>query len=107
MRALLIDQGRVTEIALPEEQGNGTDLLDAMYETIGCTVVAAAGYPFPNHVAWVDEEGLLKHVAQVHHARWFPEPLVGRIVVTGLGSEGDTTPATMTVEALAGMVQNP
>ncbi|MBZ9574574.1 hypothetical protein [Modicisalibacter sp. MOD 31.J] len=104
MRALLIDQGEVCAIELPGT--DGPEMLEAMYRAIGCNGIAVVGYPDPGHVAWGDEVGVHARPTQVHAVRWYAEPLVGRIVVTGFDAEGSTQAATMDVAALRSMVRH-
>lgn len=57
------------------------------------------------HVLYVDDEGLLKspvHTATIWHG--YPSPLVGKLLLLGTNSEGDTISATMSVEEVRNSV---
>ncbi len=95
MRALLITTDGIQEIEIDKS-------LDAMYRAIGCEVITAAGRPAPGHVAWVDDNGALtvKEGTQAASVPWHGDILFGRILVTALDEEGDTAPATISVDRL-------
>ena len=100
MRALVIDQGNVTEIDLPVGNDN-EPTLKGMYNALGCDVFCSAGYPDEHHAALVDDIGLFKDNQQAHIVDWHPQPLAGRILVTGFDHRtGESRPATMSVADL-------
>lgn len=122
MRALLIDNGDIREVEIglefvktlalldgrdiPEDIPEDISNLHSMYYHIGCTTVCGPGYPDQYHACWADDEGLFVENQQVHATAWYPEPLVGKLLITGFdASTGDTTAATMSVESLAQMVR--
>jgi hypothetical protein len=99
MRALLIKDGTVTSVKY-----NGT--LKNMYGLLNCSMVAGVGYPDEHHAAWADDEILLQTPEylvgkDVVLLDWYPELIVGPILVTGFDPEtGDTKPATILIEDL-------
>lgn len=102
MRALLISHDGVTEVDL-----DASDTLHAMYDLIDCRTVCGAGYPDQGHACWADDEGLFHIRTGTLETRtaWYPEPLVGNLLVTGIDAEGETTPATLTLDQLRGMIR--
>lgn len=95
MRALLITTDGIQEIEIDKS-------LDAMYRAIGCETFCAAGKPAPGHIAWVDDNGILsaKEGDQASRVPWHAQTLLGRILVTGIDADGDTAPATISVDRL-------
>jgi hypothetical protein len=119
MRALLITLEGIVETKIGEQVEKTIQLitgdyskkkpgnLDSMYRHIGCQTVTGAGYPNDTHACWADDEGLfdLYDGKQVNRVSWYPEELVGKLLITGFDPEtGETTDATMTVEELKSMV---
>lgn len=105
MRALLITQQGIEKVQLETIDGNQ---LDSMYRLIGCHTVTGAGGPNDTHVCYADDEGLfnLTDGTQVNIVSWYPEKLVGKLLVTGFNPEtGETIPATMDAEELDSMVR--
>ncbi len=100
MRALLITLDGIEAV---DHDGS----LDSFYRLIGCECMCLAGRPDRGHVAWVDDEGLFKvhEGSQLTKLAWHPQPLAGRILVTGDDEHGDTTAATLSVEELASLVR--
>ena len=99
MRALLITQQGIEEVVIDDKEDN----LDSIYRLIGCRTVTGAGGPNDTHVCYADDEGLfsLTNGSQVNIVSWYPEKLVGKLLITGFDPEtGDTVSATMTVEEL-------
>ncbi len=106
MRALLLNQNGITEVALPD--GDSTDHLRVMYDLIDCQTVDGAGYPDRRHAAWVDDEGMLtaRRGTLVTHVDWHEQPLFGNLLVTGFDdTTGETTTATMTRDELASHIR--
>ncbi len=101
MRALLITEGGIKEVELPDN-GDSSDHLQAMYDHIGRRTVEGVGYIGQTHAAWGDEEALFTQEATIaSFVDWWTGPLVGKILITGFDLEtGETTPATMTVKEL-------
>ena len=100
MRALLITQQGIEEVQLETVDGNQ---LDSMYRLIDCRTVTGAGGPNDTHVCYADDEALFTAVngSQVNIVSWYPEKLVGKLLITGFHPEtGNTVPATMSVEEL-------
>jgi hypothetical protein len=105
MRALLITQQGIEEVQLETVDGNQ---LDSMYRLIDCRTVTGAGGPNGTHVCYADDEALftLFNGSQVNIVSWYPEKLVGKLLITGFDPKtGDTTPATMSVEELESMIK--
>jgi len=101
MRAILITTEGVQEV---EHDGS----LQSLYALIGCSTVTGAGYPDRYHACWADDEGLLTLFSgkQVTITSWYPQELVGKLLITGFDPEtGETTPATMYTEDLESMVK--
>jgi len=97
IKALLVTLEGIQEVEL--ESGN----LDQYYELIQCDTMTGAGYPDELHAAWADDEGLLNldEKDQANFVTWHPEPLVGRLLITGYDPEtGESTSVTMTAEEL-------
>lgn len=103
MRAVLISIGTVAET---ETDGS----LDSMYHLIDCNCLCSAGYiTLPGrarHAVWADDEGLFqKGPIAVTHPRWYPQPLVGNLLITGITPEGDTCAATLSIEEVRGQIR--
>ncbi len=101
MRALLITQEGVKEV---EHDGS----LKSLYDLIGCSMVEGAGYPDRNHACWVDEEGLfdLYDGKQLSIVSWYPQRLVGKLLITGFNpDDGETIAATMPMDDLHSMIK--
>ena len=104
MRALLITKEGVKEVTV---DGSGASL-DSMYRHMDCQTVTSAGEPDQAHVCYADDEGMFKldWGGQVTTVSWYPEKLVGKLLVTGFDSKtGETIPATMNVDDLRSMVK--
>lgn len=105
MRALLIQRGGVIEVALPDDPEH---TLQGMYDLIGCQYVESGGVPAPGHAAWVDDEGLFVledgHPTITTQVAWTPQRLAGKILITGLDEEGNTTAAALTAQELHAML---
>lgn len=97
MRALLVKGGEILEVGLDDN-----DTLKHMQELVETDCICSGGWPDNYHMAWVDDNGMLRQHAKQHlHAvSWYPHPLIGNILVTGVSREGDTLAATMTVHEL-------
>jgi len=105
MRALLITQQGIEEVQLETVDGNQ---LDSMYRLIDCRTVTGAGSPNDTHVCYADDEALFTmfNGSQVNIVSWYPEKLVGKLLITGFDPEtGETIPATMSVEELESMIK--
>ena len=105
MRALLITLEGIEEVQLETVDGNQ---LDSMYRLIDCRTVTSAGEPDQAHVCYADDEGMFKldWGGQVTTVSWYPEKLVGKLLVTGFDSKtGETIPATMDVDDLRSMIK--
>ena len=105
MRALLITLEGIEEVQLETVDGNQ---LDSMYRLIDCRTVTGAGGPNGTHVCYADDEALftLFNRSQVNIVSWYPEKLVGKLLITGFDPEtGETIPATMNVDDLRSMVK--
>jgi hypothetical protein len=117
MRALLITLEGIKEVQIgaefektrlllekrpiPKKESQLT--LSSMYRFIGCDRVIGAGYPDENHACWADDEALLnspKATTPITRTQWYSAPLVGNLLVTGISSDGGTTPATLNIEEL-------
>jgi len=75
---------------------------------MGCTMITGTGYPDHAHACYADDEGLFNLYSgkQINVVSWYPEKLVGKLLVTGFDPKtGDTTPATMSVEELESMIK--
>jgi len=120
MRALLITKEGIKEVEIgtnheklmavienrPVSKDNHN--LKSMYYYMECQTVTGAGYPGSAHACFADDEGLfnLTDGTQINIVSWYPEKLVGKLLVTGFDPEtGDTVPATMDVEELETMVK--
>lgn len=101
MKALLVTMEGVEEIDY-EDSAYG------MQDAIGCEYFCSAGTPAEDHMAFVDDTGLLTmtHDSQVNAVAWYPQPLIGKILVVRIGDEGESLPPTMTSEELAAMVRS-
>lgn len=120
MRALLITSEGVIETAIGEKVENTYRLMDglpyskkvgnleSMYRLMGCQTITSAGYPDRAHACWADDEALLtmQDGDQATKVSWHPEPLIGRLLVTGINSQGGTTSATLSVDELQSMVKH-
>ena len=104
MRALLITLEGIEEVQLETVDGNQ---LDSMYRLIDCRTVTGAGGPNGTHICYADDEALFMfNGSQVNIVSWYPEKLVGKLLITGFDPEtGETTPATMSVEELEAMIK--
>ena len=113
MRALLIslDPNVITEVDLPENQ---TARVLKMNELLGSRLFTGAGTPNLTHACWADDEALLtleatvleKGAIPLTQVSWYPEPLVGNLLVTGIDPlTGTTIPATLTIAELASMIK--
>lgn len=121
MRALLISLNGVEEVAIGPAVEKTQALLEnrppvkerlsnleSMYRLIGCDTVTGAGYPDAYHACWADENALLTLAEgdQVNIVSWYPEKLIGKLLITGFEpSTGKTIPATLTAEELQSMVK--
>jgi hypothetical protein len=111
MRALLIDahQRKVTEIALPGPvDGSYREQLDEMYKLIGCDCVTGAGGDESGDRLTVDDEGLLKLTPQTPFfflPTFYPQPLAGNGIVSGVDEGGETIDAKSTVAEIEAAIQ--
>lgn len=121
MRALLISLNGVEEVELGLKHLQALSLIDgrsipekdnvilqSMYAHMDCDTVTGAGYPDQAHACWADDNGLffVEDGTQVTITSWWPEKLVGKLLVTGFNPKnGATTPATLSVEELLSMVK--
>ena len=120
MRALLITLEGIEEVQIgadvektramlantPASDAGGS--LETMQRLIGCTTITGTGYPDHAHACYADDEGLFNLYSgkQINVVSWYPEKLVGKLLVTGFDPKtGDTTPATMSVEELESMIK--
>lgn len=105
MKAIIIRSTGASYIDLP---GNDDPArLPAMQRAIGCSVLAAGGYPDNQHAAYVDDEGLLtlQDGDSMIMPAWHPEWMAGNILITGFDpATGDDTPCTLTIAEVARMI---
>lgn len=104
MKALLIDSGVVQQV---EISGDLDGRLQDMYQVIGCRMITGAGHPDDRHAAYADDEGLMvSGVQQIHKVDWHPEPLAGRLLITGFDhNTGEDQDVEMSVEDLRATVR--
>ena len=109
MRALLVCAQGVIAVELDPR-----DTLTSMLNHMQCYTVTGAGYPDAGHACWADDEALLTLEAKLEEngsvfacrASWYPETLVGNLLVTGFDPDtGETTAATMELKELAAMIK--
>jgi len=109
MRALLVSAAGIVAVDLSTK-----DTLTSMYNHMQCHAVRDAGYPNQTHAAWADDNALLTLESKLEEhgevfacrVSWFPETLVGNLLITGFDSEtGETKTATMSIEELASMIR--
>ena len=109
MRALLICAQGIIAVEL-DPRDTPTSMLNHMQ----CQTVTGAGYPDAGHACWADDEALLTLEAKLEEngsvfacqASWYPETLVGNLLVTGFDPDtGETTAATMELKELASMIK--
>jgi hypothetical protein len=94
MRAILIDP---VEKSFTEIEYNGN--WKTIAPTLGCELFDVVYTDFGD--VYVDDEGLLKPDQKFFHIRGMSQPFAGRGLVFGLvGPEGETTPATVSIEDL-------
>ncbi|MCD1628500.1 hypothetical protein [Marinobacter shengliensis] len=120
MRALLITLDGVQEVEMGAEVERAQALLQnrpfnketanlqSMYRLMDCQTITGAGYPDSHHACWADDEALLtlQDGNQVTVASWYPEKLIGKLLITGFNPlTGATTPASLTVEEVESMVK--
>lgn len=121
MRALLISLDGVQEVAIGPAVEKTQALLEnrppakekmcnleSMYRLMECDTVTGAGYPDAYHACWADENALLTLAEgdQVNIVSWYPEKLIGKLLITGFEpGTGKTIPATLTAEELQSMVK--
>ena len=104
MKAILIDVQGVHEVEM------SGDTLDEMYRLLGCRCVTSGGYiEIPGHDAqavWADDEGLFstEPVQCVTLGKWYPQPLVGNLLVTGLSENGETIATSLTAEQVKAQI---
>ena len=120
MRALLITLEGIEEVQIgadvektramlantPASDAGGS--LETMQRLIGCTTITGTGYPDHAHACYADDEGLFNLYSgkQINVVSWYPEKLVGKLLITGFDPEtGETIPATMDVDDLRSMVK--
>ena len=94
MRAILIDP---TERSFTKVDYNGD--WKTIAPILGCELFDVVYTDFGD--VYVDDEGLLKPDQKFFHLRGMPQPLAGRGLVFGpVDEDGDTTPATISIEEL-------
>lgn len=99
MRAILINMQGVHEVELDPK-----DRLKSMYQHLDCTCVTGAGYVEVEGVepqpVWADDEALLsdKPIQRATRVAWYPQPLIGNLLITGINDEGDTTACELTID---------
>jgi len=120
MRALLITLEGIEEVQIgadvektravlantPVSDAGGS--LETMQRLIGCTTITGTGYPDHAHACYADDEGLFNLYSgkQINVVSWYPEKLVGKLLITGFDPEtGETIPATIGVDDLRSMVK--
>ena len=77
--------------------------LQCLYKAIGCRCVTIA-YLNDNHVAWVDDEGLLKPNSVFRIATYPYQPLAGKAVILGASPSGNHKDCTLTLEQIKSQV---
>jgi hypothetical protein len=113
MRALLIDKTGVREVVVGTQWEKMQALLEnrqpdkdndhhlkSYYYYMGCSTITAAGELDAHHVCYADDEALLKlqDGDQVTRVDWYPQELVGKLLITGFdANSGDTRPATLSI----------
>lgn len=110
MKAIAIGREGIQEVTLVEE-ADGSPTLQSMYQHLECSCLCSAGYiDLPNrepHAVWADDEAFYSSAPTqvINHVEWYPEPLLGNLLVTGISSNGETTPCTLTVEEVKAQVR--
>lgn len=107
MRALKVDAANrtITEIDIPSGM-----FLERAYAEIGCNTVEVvidipvSGKDDCYDSVYVDEEGWLKPAPHWFCIEGGHQPFAGSAVVVGTDEEGDTCPATISLERLTSMV---
>lgn len=120
MRALLITLDGVQEVEMGAEVERAQALLEnrpfnketanlqSMYRLMDCQTITGAGYPDSHHACWADDEALLTLAPgdQVTVTSWYPEKLVGKLLITGFNPlTGATIPASLTIGEVEAMVK--
>lgn len=120
MRALLITLDGVQEVEMGADVERTQALLEnrpfnketanlkSMYRLMDCQTITGAGYPDSHHACWADDEALLTLAPgdQVTDTSWYPEKLIGKLLITGFNPlTGATTPASLTVAEVEAMVK--
>ena len=98
-KGFLIDpkEETITEVEVKEPT------LESLYELTGCRCVTIA-YLQDNHVAWVDDEGLLKPNSVFRIATYPYQPLAGKAVILGASPSGKHLDCHLTLEQITKQV---
>lgn len=98
MKALLVEQAEIRRVTLPDGED---EQYDTMRNLIHCEILERAGWLDENHVAYVDEEAMLKRDPRImlYAVAWYSYPIGGNIVVVGI-NDGGFTDVQMTPDTL-------
>lgn len=110
MKAIVIGREGIQEVTLATES-DGSATLQGMYQHLECSCLCSGGYiDIPGrepHAVWADDEAFYSSAPTqvINHVKWYPEPLIGNLLVTGISENGETTPCTLTVEEVKSQVR--
>ncbi|NSZ10084.1 MULTISPECIES: DUF3846 domain-containing protein [Agrobacterium] len=76
------------------------DTLEGIKHGIGCHRIDCIRFG-ASHSFWCDDEGLIDGLASVTELVGHPSPLAGRIIVTGVDENGDTTSPSHSITSIA------
>lgn len=100
MRAILITGGPIREV-------NFTGTLQNIYDHLHCKTFSTAGYLPNGDCAYVDEDILATFdwETMLHKVKWYPQPIIGNILIVGSTPMGDSAPSRSSVQDVKSLLE--